>query len=145
MLTSLPHLPSPDTPHRPQLFDEVVLLREGRLVYHGGREGLPAYLRALGFRPPVPLARAGSFGSPGGTFASPTSGHTGLVSGFGAAGPAGGGAGSGGDGAAGPFSLGAPAMPDGKDGAAPASGGDAAAGSAAGGGGGRATVVDMAE
>lgn len=41
------------TPEVYNLFDEVVLLREGAVVYHGLRDALPGYLQSLGFHPPA--------------------------------------------------------------------------------------------
>ena len=56
ILTPLP----PNTPTRVQatpevynLYDDIVLLREGRIVYHGPREALPPYMAGIGFPPPV--------------------------------------------------------------------------------------------
>ena len=40
------------TPEVYDLFDEVILLREGQVIYHGQREMLPSYLASLGFNPP---------------------------------------------------------------------------------------------
>ena len=40
------------TPEVYSLFHDVMLQREGAIVYHGAREALPGYLRGLGFRPP---------------------------------------------------------------------------------------------
>jgi hypothetical protein len=44
------------TPEVVALFDDVVLLREGAVVYHGPLPCLPEYLRGLGFLPPVVAA-----------------------------------------------------------------------------------------
>ena len=41
------------TPETVALFDDVILLREGAVVYHGAREELPGYLRGLGFLLPA--------------------------------------------------------------------------------------------
>ena len=41
------------TPETVALFDDVILLREGAVVYHGAREELPAYLRGQGFLLPA--------------------------------------------------------------------------------------------
>jgi ABC-type multidrug transport system ATPase subunit/ABC-type multidrug transport system permease subunit len=35
------------------LFDDIVLLREGQVLYHGPRESISPYLRDLGFAPPA--------------------------------------------------------------------------------------------
>jgi ABC-type multidrug transport system ATPase subunit len=40
------------TPEVYALFDEVILLREGQVLYHGARTELPGYLRNLGFEVP---------------------------------------------------------------------------------------------
>ena len=40
------------TPETFDLFDEIMLLREGAVVYHGPRVDLPGYLRGLGYSPP---------------------------------------------------------------------------------------------
>ena len=45
------------TPEVVALFDDVIVLREGALVYHGSLPGLPVYLRSLGFLPPNLEAR----------------------------------------------------------------------------------------
>ena len=45
------------TPETVSLFDDVILLREGAVVYHGARDALPGYLRGLGFL--LPTAAAG--------------------------------------------------------------------------------------
>lgn len=45
------------TPEAVALFDDVIVLREGALVYHGSLPGLPVYLRGLGFFPPNLEAR----------------------------------------------------------------------------------------
>jgi len=34
------------------LFDDILLLREGATVYHGPRESLVQYLQGIGFFPP---------------------------------------------------------------------------------------------
>lgn len=34
------------------LFDDVILLRSGCVLYHGPRTSLPSYIRGLGFLPP---------------------------------------------------------------------------------------------
>ena len=34
------------------LFDDVIAIREGAVIYHGPRIALPGYLRRLGFLPP---------------------------------------------------------------------------------------------
>ena len=41
------------TPETFGLFDDVILIREGAVVYHGARAALPAYLASLGFTPPT--------------------------------------------------------------------------------------------
>lgn len=46
------------TPEVYALFDEVILMREGQVVYHGPRDQLPAYLAALGFEVPAAPAPA---------------------------------------------------------------------------------------
>ena len=43
------------TPEVYSQFDDVLLMREGAVVYHGPRQELPAYLRGLGFTPPVDM------------------------------------------------------------------------------------------
>ena len=48
------------TPEVYALFDEVILMREGQVVYHGPRDELPAYLTALGFEVPTTAAAAAS-------------------------------------------------------------------------------------
>ena len=40
------------TPEVYNLFDDILLMREGAVVYHGPRKQLPAYVTALGFKPP---------------------------------------------------------------------------------------------
>ena len=40
------------TPEVYTLFDDILLMREGAVVYHGPRKALPGYLSALGFKPP---------------------------------------------------------------------------------------------
>jgi ABC-type multidrug transport system ATPase subunit/ABC-type multidrug transport system permease subunit len=40
------------TPEVYNLFDDVLLMREGAVVYHGPRKTLPGYLSGLGFTPP---------------------------------------------------------------------------------------------
>ncbi len=40
------------TPETFNLFDDIILMREGRVVYHGPRTDLPAYLTTLGFHVP---------------------------------------------------------------------------------------------
>lgn len=40
------------TPEVYNQFDDVLLMREGAVVYHGPREALPGYLSGLGFTPP---------------------------------------------------------------------------------------------
>ncbi len=50
-LTVLVSLLQP-TPETYALFDEVLLLREGAVVFHGPRASLPSYLAGLGFSPP---------------------------------------------------------------------------------------------
>jgi ABC-type multidrug transport system ATPase subunit len=40
------------TPEVYSLFDDVMLQREGAIVFHGPRDALPGYLRGLGFFPP---------------------------------------------------------------------------------------------
>lgn len=53
-------------PETYDLFDNILLLREGQIVYHGPRESLPAYMDSLGFDVPEAIqigaadARAGS-------------------------------------------------------------------------------------
>ena len=54
------------TPEVYSLFDDIVLLREGAVVYHGPTAELPAYLRGLGFRPPVLLVPENTSLLPGG-------------------------------------------------------------------------------
>ena len=49
------------TPETVALFDDIILLREGAVVYHGARESLPGYLSGLGFH--VPTASAGEEGA----------------------------------------------------------------------------------
>jgi hypothetical protein len=61
------------TPEVWALFDEVVLLREGQVVYHGPREEVGPYFRELGFQPPEPAQHAAS------TIASAASGRGGFV------------------------------------------------------------------
>jgi len=41
------------TPETLALFDDIILMREGAIVYHGSRKELPAYLSSLGFKPPT--------------------------------------------------------------------------------------------
>ena len=41
------------TPEVYGLFDDVLLMREGSVVYHGERKALPAYLSGMGFVPPA--------------------------------------------------------------------------------------------
>ena len=41
------------TPEVYRLFDEVILLREGAVIYHGARDQLPDYLMSLGFELPI--------------------------------------------------------------------------------------------
>ena len=41
------------TPELVELFDDIILLRDGAVVYHGPRLALPDYLRELGFFPPA--------------------------------------------------------------------------------------------
>ena len=41
------------TPETVALFDDIILLREGAVVFHGAREALPGYLRGLGFLLPA--------------------------------------------------------------------------------------------
>ena len=41
------------TPEVYALYDDVILLREGRIVYHGPREALPPYMAGIGFPPPI--------------------------------------------------------------------------------------------
>ena len=41
------------SPELVELFDDVILLRDGAEVYHGPRLALPQYLRDLGFHPPL--------------------------------------------------------------------------------------------
>lgn len=41
------------TPEVYSLFDDILLLREGSVVYHGARALLPGYLAGLGFSPPA--------------------------------------------------------------------------------------------
>ena len=41
------------TPEVYGLFDDVLLMREGSVVYHGERKTLPSYLSGLGFPPPA--------------------------------------------------------------------------------------------
>jgi ABC-type multidrug transport system ATPase subunit len=48
------------TPEVYDLFDDVMLLREGSVVYHGPRTELPGYLAALGFTPPGAADEASS-------------------------------------------------------------------------------------
>lgn len=48
------------TPEVYNLYDDVILLREGRIVYHGPREALPPYMAGIGFEPPAaPLPAPG--------------------------------------------------------------------------------------
>jgi hypothetical protein len=51
------------TPEVWALFDEVVLLREGQVVYHGPRESVGTYFRDLGFQPPEPAEHASAIAS----------------------------------------------------------------------------------
>ncbi len=48
------------TPEVFDLFDDIMLLREGTVVYHGPRTELPAYLAGLGFTPPEAADEASS-------------------------------------------------------------------------------------
>lgn len=41
------------TPEIYNLFDDVLLLREGCIVYHGPRQDLPSYMAGIGFGPPA--------------------------------------------------------------------------------------------
>lgn len=41
------------TPEVYSLFDDVLMLREGAVVYHGSREDLPQYVTGLGYYPPT--------------------------------------------------------------------------------------------
>ena len=47
------------TPEVYNLFSDVLMLREGAVVYLGPRQALPGYLRSLGFRPPAVVAKDG--------------------------------------------------------------------------------------
>jgi ABC-type multidrug transport system ATPase subunit len=49
------------TPEVFALFDDVILMREGAVVYHGARDALRGYCAGLGFR--VPTADAGEAGA----------------------------------------------------------------------------------
>jgi hypothetical protein len=40
------------TPEVYGLFDDVMLQREGAIVFHGARGALPGHMRAMGFLPP---------------------------------------------------------------------------------------------
>ncbi len=44
------------TPECYGLFDDVMLMRDGAIVYHGPRPELPGYLEGLGFLPPAAMA-----------------------------------------------------------------------------------------
>jgi ABC-type multidrug transport system permease subunit len=46
------------TPEVYDLFDDVILMREGHVVYHGPRTALLGYFRGLGFHPPPPVSHA---------------------------------------------------------------------------------------
>jgi hypothetical protein len=48
------------TPETFGLFDEVVLLREGCVVYHGPRKEIASYLTGLGFQVPLAATQCGS-------------------------------------------------------------------------------------
>jgi ABC-type multidrug transport system ATPase subunit len=48
------------TPEVYDLFDDVLLMREGAVVYHGARTQLPGYLAGLGFTPPSEEEEASS-------------------------------------------------------------------------------------
>jgi ABC-type multidrug transport system ATPase subunit len=63
-LTVLVSLLQP-TPETYALFDEVLLMREGAVVYHGARAALPAYFAGLGFTPPPEEAGRGGGGGGG--------------------------------------------------------------------------------
>jgi ABC-type multidrug transport system ATPase subunit/ABC-type multidrug transport system permease subunit len=41
------------TPETLDLFDDIILMREGAIVYHGARKALPAYLISIGYKPPT--------------------------------------------------------------------------------------------
>lgn len=49
------HFHDQATPEVYSLFDNVLLLREGRVVFHGPREALPLYMTSIGFTPPASL------------------------------------------------------------------------------------------
>ena len=61
-LTVLVSLLQP-TPETYALFDEVLLMREGAVVYHGPRASLPGYLAGLGFAPPPEAAGSAARGA----------------------------------------------------------------------------------
>lgn len=42
------------TPEVYELFDDVILLKDGCTVYHGSRSAIPEYMTSLGFQPPKP-------------------------------------------------------------------------------------------
>jgi ABC-type multidrug transport system ATPase subunit len=63
------------TPETYALFDDVLLLMEGRVVYHGPREELPGYLRGLGFALPPTAADGGAGGSDHGHGGHGSHGH----------------------------------------------------------------------
>ena len=74
-LTALVTLLQP-TPETYALFDSVILLREGAVLYHGPTQDLPDYLRGLGYAPPtVAQARAAM----GGGSSSSSSSSTALL------------------------------------------------------------------
>ena len=74
---SLIQFSSQPTPEVYSLFDDVIMMREGSIVYHGPRDAIPGYMASLGFEPPhahpalpapdgaggVPLAREVSAGT----------------------------------------------------------------------------------
>ena len=46
------------TPEVYALFDEVIMMREGVVAYHGPREDVPAYVESIGFTPPTAASAA---------------------------------------------------------------------------------------
>ena len=46
------------TPEIYAQFDEIILLREGQVLYHGPRSALPGYLKSLGFEIPTAKSEA---------------------------------------------------------------------------------------
>ena len=54
------------TPEVYELFDEVILLREGSTIFHGPREQLVSYFTSIGFAPPEGTVGGPSTPTPGG-------------------------------------------------------------------------------